>query len=251
MIDRHLEWDGCFNVRDLGGLATADGRHIRRGTLVRSDGLDRLTTAGWAAVRGHGIRTIVDLRNEQEIGPDAAPRPDGLVTVRVPIDDCADTAFWEYCWANELDGSPLYYGPFLTQKPARCAAAVAAVAHAGPGGVLVHCVAGRDRTGLVTMLLLALAGVRAEDIADDYELSAVRLSALYANLGVEDQAVRVERALARKGTTARDALLTTLAGLDVAAYLRSAGTRDEDLASVRARLLEPADGAAAGRPVLD
>lgn len=91
------------------------------------------------------------------------------------------------------------------------------------------------------MLLLALAGVRAEDIADDYELSAARLSALYANLGVEDQAVGVRQALARKGTTARDALLTTLAGLDVAAYLRSAGMRDEELAAVRARLLELAD----------
>jgi protein-tyrosine phosphatase len=240
MIVRDLAWDGCFNVRDLGGLATSDGHRIRWGALARSDGINRLTADGWAALYGHGVRTVVDLRNDEEIEPDTAARPPGLVTVRVPLDDSADTAFWEYCWANELDGSPLYYGPFLDQKPERCAAAVAAVADAGPGGVLVHCVGGRDRTGLVTMLLLALVGVSAEEIAADYVLSTERLRGLYAAWGVEDQGVRIRQVLDRRGTTAREVLLATLAELDVAAYLRSAGVRDDELASVRARLVEPA-----------
>ncbi len=241
MIDRHLEWHDCFNVRDLGGLATTDGRAVRGGALVRSDGINRLTAVGWAAAYDHGVRTVLDLRNDEEIEPDAAPRPPGMVTVRVPLDDSADTAFWEWCWANELDGSPLYYGPFLNQKPERCAAAVTAVARAGPGGVLVHCVSGRDRTGLISMLLLALAGVPAEDIAADYELSTERLRGLYAAWGAEDQGPGIQQALASKGTTARGALLSILAGLDVAAYLRSAGMPDADLAAVRDRLLEPAD----------
>jgi protein-tyrosine phosphatase len=241
MIDRHLDWADCFNVRDLGGLVTPDGRAVRRGALVRSDGINRLTAAGWAALSDYGVRTIVDLRNDEEIEPDAAPRPPGVVTVRVPLDDRADTTFWQWCGANELDGSPLYYGPFLDQKPERCAAAITAVARAGPGGVLVHCVGGRDRTGLISMLLLALAGVSAEDIAADYELSTERLHGLYAAWDAEDQGPGIQQALASKGTTVRDALLTTLAGLDVAAYLRSAGVPDADLASVRDRLLEPAD----------
>jgi protein-tyrosine phosphatase len=239
MIDRNLTWDGCFNVRDLGGLPASDGREVRWGALVRSDGIDRLTAAGWAALQRHGVRTVVDLRDEEEIGPDAAPRPSGLVTVRVPLDDVADTAFREYRRANELEGNPLYYAPFLDKHPGRCAAAIAAVARADAGGVLVHCVVGRDRTGLIILLLLALVGVRPEDIAADYELSTERLRSRYTAAGIEDRGPQIQRVLARKGTTARDVLLTTLAGLDVAAYLRSAGMRDAELAAVRDRLLEP------------
>ena len=108
----------------------------------------------------------------------------------------------------------------------RCAAAITAVAHAGPGGILVHCVGGRDRTGLVTLLLLALVGVPAEEIAADYVLSAERLRGLFVAWGVEDQGPRIRQVLARRGTTAREVLLATLAGLDVTAYLRSAGVRD-------------------------
>jgi protein-tyrosine phosphatase len=240
MIDRNLTWDGCFNVRDLGGLPASDGREVRWGALVRSDGIDRLTAAGWAALQRHGVRTVVDLRDEEEIGPDAAPRPSGLVTVRVPLDDVADTAFREYRRANEMEGNPLYYAPFLDKHPGRCAAAIAAVARADAGGVLVHCAVGRDRTGLITLLLLALVGVRSEDIAADYELSTERLRSHYAAAGIEDRGPQIQRVLARKGTTARDVLLRTLAGLDVVAYLRSAGLRDVELAALRDRLLEPA-----------
>ncbi len=239
--DRHLSWDGCFNARDLGGISAAGGT-TRWGAVVRADSLDRLTAAGWARLAAHGVRTVVDLRNDEEVPADAGPRRAGLRTVRVPIDDVADTGFWTWCRDEGLDGSPLYYRPFLDRKPERCAAAVAAVAQAPPGGVVIHCGIGRDRTGLVTMLLLALAGVAAEDIAADYELSNPRLAPLWALLGVEDQVPRIEGYLARRNTTARATLLEILSGLDVEAYLRSAGTTPEDLAAVRRRLVAPADG---------
>ena len=76
MTDRHLEWPSCGNVRDLGGLRTADGGRIRPGALVRADDLERLTTDGWAALEAHGVRTVIDLRNPDEVRGDGAPRPD-------------------------------------------------------------------------------------------------------------------------------------------------------------------------------
>jgi hypothetical protein len=224
-------------VRDLGGLRTSDGRVTRRGAVVRGDNLDRLSPAGWSALEAYGIRTVVDLRNDDELGHDGAPRPAGIATVRVPLDDAADTEMWEGFWADGLDGSPLYYRPFLERKPERCAAAISAVARAAPGGVVVHCGAGRDRTGLVTMLLLALVGVAPDEIASDYELSADRLPPLFAALGMDDQGPEIEALLARKGVTARAALLAALEWLDIGPYLRSGGLGEDDLAAARARLL--------------
>jgi protein-tyrosine phosphatase len=250
-VDRNLDWDGCFNVRDLGGLRTADGRSTRRGAVVRGDGLDRLTAAGWSALRVHGIRTIVDLRNDDEIEatPDAGPRPLELAAVRVPLDDLADTEFWEHCWSDRLEGSPLYYQPFLDRKPERCAAAVAAIARAEPGGVAFHCSGGRDRTGLVSLLLLALVGCTPGEIASDYELSSVRLGPLWAAREEEDPGPRVEERLARRNTTARALLLEVLASLDADAYLRTGGLSDDDLGAVRARLLGPPPRQFSTRPV--
>ncbi len=84
------EWDGCANVRDLGGLRTGDGRAIRRGAIVRADALDRLSAAGWAALEAHGVRTVIDLRNDDELAADRAPRPAGVTTVHLPLDGVED-----------------------------------------------------------------------------------------------------------------------------------------------------------------
>jgi len=62
--ERDLLWDGCANVRDLGGMPTQDGRETRRRAVIRADGLDRLTARGWSALVAYGVRTVIDLRNE-------------------------------------------------------------------------------------------------------------------------------------------------------------------------------------------
>ena len=61
-LDRFLGWDGCSNVRDLGGLNTRDGRQTRWGAVVRSDHPAKLTENGWSELYAHGIRTIISLR---------------------------------------------------------------------------------------------------------------------------------------------------------------------------------------------
>ena len=116
---------------------------------------------------------------------------------------------------------------------------LAAIARARPGGVIFHCTAGRDRTGLIAMLLLALAGVRPAAIADDYALSASQVGPLFAALDVDDSTAGIEAELRRRGTTARAALLGALDGLDPAARLRAAGLPDTDITALRARLLDP------------
>ena len=218
---RQLAWEGCRNVRDLGGLTALDGRTTAWGAVVRGDAPDGLSEAGWDALIAHGIRTIVDLRNDDERGP--APGP--VRVVHVPLDGVEDTDFWAEWRSGPQFGTPLYYGPHLERFPERNARAVAAVANAEPGGVLIHCVGGRDRTGPLTMLLLALCGVAPETIAEDYRLSGH---------GEGDDF------LAARGTSASDAILSTLSGLDVEAYLRDAGVSDAELAALRARLLAPA-----------
>ncbi len=122
----------------------------------------RLTAAGWAALVDHGIRTIITLATDgyPEEVQDTAPRPADLVTMRCAIEDFTDEDFVERWVLTELVCTPLYYGDALQRWPERHAAVIAAIAHAQPGGVLIHCKRGNDRTGIVSLLLLALAGVQ-------------------------------------------------------------------------------------------
>jgi protein tyrosine/serine phosphatase len=198
-------------VRDLGGLRTANGRVTRTGAVVRADCLARLTAGGWEALLAHGVRTVIDLRNDDEIGADAAPRPPEIRTLRLPLDGIEDREFWDVWQAGPQFGTPLYYGPHLERFPERSARVLAAIAQAPAGGVAVHCVGGKDRTGQITMLLLALVGVPPEEIAADYALSP------------ESSAV--------------EALTDLLGSLDVAAVLRAGGLSEEDEVALRERLL--------------
>ena len=223
---RELAWDGCINVRDLGGLDTEDGRMTRWGAVVRSDHPSKLSAAGWSALYAHGIRTIIALRTDgiDEEQPDTALRPADLTTVQVAVEDFTDTDFVRQWVDTALWCTPLYYRDALKRWPQRHAAAVAAVANAQPGGVLIHCRRGHDRTGIITLLLLALIGVAPAKIAADYELS------------VDPERDQLLRAA---NTSASEVIRDTLARLDVTSYLRTAGLSHDELNIVRTRLLEP------------
>ena len=234
---RHLDWVGCFNVRDLGGLPTADGRMTRWGAVVRADALDGLAAAGWTALVQHGVRTVIDLRNDDELGEDAAPRPPGVTTVRIPLDVSEDREFWTVWQNGPQFATPLYYRPHLDRFPERSAAVVTAVARAKPGGVAFHCGGGRDRAGQVTMLLLALVGVPAEVIAADYALSFERLPARYAARGEPDQGPMLRSYLEEQGTSAEAIIVALLDGLDVEEHLVRAGLSVDDLVALRSRLI--------------
>jgi protein-tyrosine phosphatase len=241
--ERHLDWDGCFNVRDLGGLRTVAGGETCWGAVVRGDAPSRLTEAGWEALLQHGIRTIVDLRNDDEVGRDAAPRPAEVNTVRVPLDGNKDREFWKDGWEHDPQfATPMYYAAHFERFPDRTARVVAEIANAQPGGVYFHCVGGRDRSGQVAILLLALAGVEPSEIAADYELSAPRLVRLYDAWGEPDQGPELAEFLAREGTSASELILSLLDGFDAESYLRAAGLESAEVSRVRTRLLGPDDG---------
>jgi protein tyrosine/serine phosphatase len=232
--DRDLEWAGCYNVRDLGRLPAAGGGQTRWGAVVRCDTLDRLTERGWAALAAHGVRTVIDLRTPGEHRVGTGHRPDWLTVLPLPLDgEPADAGLREYF------GTPIYLRSLLERRPDRCVAVLAALADAPAGGVAVHCVAGRDRTGIIALLLLALAGVDPHVIAEDYERSGERLRPLYAELGEVDQGGLALSRLTSRGWDARQALVDLVDGLDVVGYLRSAGLSAADLDTLHARFVHP------------
>ena len=183
MID--LAWEGCINVRDLGGLQAGDGAAIRRGAIVRADNIRALTPAGWDALAAYGICRIVDLRLQRELDDDAVGgAPVEVVHISVLGDfDKATLAYYD-ARLDEATDSALYlswsYGDFLERYHAEFALAVSAVADSPAGGVLVHCVEGKDRTGLVVALALRVAGVAIADIAADYAKSEANLAPRHA-----------------------------------------------------------------------
>ncbi|WP_417561974.1 tyrosine-protein phosphatase [Microbacterium sp.] len=172
-MQRALDWHGSRNVRDLGGLPTplsSNGTTIP-GRLARGARHEALTTQGWQDAETWGLRSIVDLRTPAEVGrrdhdPDAAV-PASLTITLAPTEDHAIPEFRDACFPI-LD-SPEYWAHNVRILPDHVRGALNAIAGAEPG-ILFHCSAGRDRTGMITVLLLANAGVPIDAIADDFAI---------------------------------------------------------------------------------
>jgi protein-tyrosine phosphatase len=133
--------------------------------LWRSASPDALDADGWTQVAQAGIRRIVDLRNAYEIGT-ADHRPDGFEIVCAPIEDPDDPAYtttWNWNWAH-----PDFFVWGIGHWPELWHAAFEAIADAPEGAVLIHCAAGRDRTGMMSAIMLELAGNDRATILEDY-----------------------------------------------------------------------------------
>ena len=171
---RTLDWGGLRNVRDLGGLPTPLARtgQTLRGRVARGPRRELLTAEGWQAASDWGLRSVVDLRVADEVGrrsgdPDATP-PSHLQVTLARTEDQDDPEFRAVC-VPILD-SPEYWQHNVRILPDLVRGALEAIAAAEPG-VLIHCAGGRDRTGMVTALLLPNARVDVESIVDDYAQS--------------------------------------------------------------------------------
>lgn len=168
---RTLDWDGLRNVRDLGGLPTnaSPSGETRWNRIARGPRREFLTAAGWFAAEEWGLRSIVDLRNTDEIGARASDPvvtlTETIVVAHTPLEDQTNPEFQSVCMP--LLDSPEYWQHNVRILPLLVRTALEAIA-AAPIGVLVHCASGRDRTGMICALLLANADVPADAIVDDY-----------------------------------------------------------------------------------
>ncbi|WP_191259783.1 tyrosine-protein phosphatase [Amycolatopsis oliviviridis] len=228
--NRELSWNGCVNGRDLGGL----GR-TRPHAVVRMEAPTRLSEAGWAAAWAYGVRTVVDLRDPDEREPDHAPRPAGITTVHAPLDPVG-TPFYERWQKIDHLASPLHYPAMLAEHPERVITAVRAIANAAPGCVVFHCAGGKDRTGLLALVLLALAGAAPEEIIADYLLTYERMKQRHDELGFRDQLAAVTDLVAARDTTIEASLTSTITSLTMPGYLLDNGLSDAELTALRARL---------------
>lgn len=230
--DRALAVDGLANARDLGGIPRRTGEPTPSGVFFRSENLDQATPAGWEQLYAAGIRTVVDLRQAAERATDTQPRPDWLATVHVDLDGLENTAFWADYWDNGLVGTALYFLPHLAAMPERSGAALAALATAGPGGVLFHCMAGRDRTGQIALLLLAIADADPDAIVEDY-LESVRLGGPRAAAsGRADEEPAIAELCRSLGTTPEGAFRAALDGLDLQPVLEATGLTGAGLSAL-------------------
>jgi protein-tyrosine phosphatase len=230
-VPRDHGWDGCVNVRDLGGFATPTGDTAFE-VFVRADNARKLTASGWDAAREYGIRTVLDLRSEPECAADPPAHVDFTHT-RVSLFDHFDgddsyraDLMERVANLGVAERHRVLYREALERDAVRFGQAVGILAEAD-GGVLFHCVGGKDRTGMLTALLLRLVGVSVEAVEADYVRSETRLARApdrapglnITPLGVIDHVVGDTEA--RHGS--------------VEGYLLHAGVHAEQLDRIRAR----------------
>jgi protein-tyrosine phosphatase len=161
--DRILRWDGCVNVRDLGGLPLAGGGETAYRVVVRADWLPGLSETGRRALVEYGVSLIVDLRPEREDLSDRyEPLP--VAVLRQAMDPRPVPAAWDWPSMREA------YLALADRYRGELAGALTALGKAEPPAA-IHCAGGRDRTGIACGMALWLAGVDPDAIAADHALS--------------------------------------------------------------------------------
>lgn len=231
-----LRIPGLLNVRELGGHPTRDGARTRKHSLLRSDDLAQLTDEGMQALADYGVRTIVDLRWPGEIA--AKPHPAALSARGVRCHRISLLASDEAQWAS-LSGAcakEMWKCAVLEHTRPQLRQVLEIIADAASEPLLFHCVAGKDRTGLIAALLLALADVEADVIAADYAESSSRLADAYLQRYPDLQRAEIFEALRcpEEGVHNMLSYLEEYAG--AAGYLRTIGLSDARIARLRARL---------------
>ncbi len=251
-----IELEGAVNVRDLGGLLTQDGRRTAGGRLLRADNLQELSPSDVAKlVRDIGVTTVVDLRSPNELeseGPAPLDAVAGVRHVHHPVlpEVGTNTDMIAEALLTKADrdksrypDDPVcgHYLGYLEDRPDQIVAALRSIAHS-EGAALVHCAAGKDRTGVVVALALTVAGVRPEDVVDDYAASGDRTDAVLARLrrsrtyarDIDSKPVSAHRVRPETMAAFLEQMRSRYGG--VARWLADHGFGDDELRLLRAKL---------------
>ncbi|EXG81813.1 tyrosine-protein phosphatase [Cryptosporangium arvum] len=232
---RAVPLPGTYNVRDAGGYATAGGGSVRRGLLIRADGLSGLDDEGRAQLAALGVRTVIDLREgaEVEVAPDAL----GDLPIRYRhLPAFAGVAAQER--PRSLQDA---YHLMVDECGDALAAVIPALAEPGALPAVVHCTAGKDRTGVVIAIVHALLGVGAADVEADYAATARNLSTGFADKirATMPPGEHTDAMLAEMLACPPELIRATLARIgDVEQYLTAHGLPPGAVAGLRAALLD-------------
>jgi protein tyrosine/serine phosphatase len=239
--DRHIELDGAVNFRDLGGYPAADGRQVRWRTLFRADGLSNLSDRDRGIVRQLGVATVIDLRTPVELERGRFPVEDIPVDFRnLPLlSTIPDPTRFEIV-PGLLATS---YQEMAREASDQIATVLTLLAHQASHPVIIHCTAGKDRTGVMVAVLLGLLGVPDAIVVTDYALSARAMDRLRQKLvATHPEAKDVINAADAMFSAAPENMASLLAALrseygTIEAYAESAGAGPDVVKGLREHLL--------------
>jgi protein-tyrosine phosphatase len=254
-----IDLEGAVNVRDLGGTPTSDGGSIVAGRLLRSENLQELTERDITRlVDDIGVTTVVDLRSTNEVTIEGPAPLDALPGVRhvyhpvlrefLDVNDTVKAALLTE--AAEADTArypddPMcgHYLGYLENRPEEVTGALRAIATA-PGAAIVHCAAGKDRTGVVVALALTVAGVEPEPVVADYVASTEKIEAIIERLARSKMYAGVSATPIRAHSPRSETMKAFLEQLDaryggIEAWLAGHGFGPDEVAGLRAKLRQP------------
>jgi protein-tyrosine phosphatase len=173
-VIRHIEFANIFNFRDVGGYAAHDGRTVQWQRLYRADALGWLAGDDLRIFRELRVRTVIDLRHPYEVEKGGRiPDAEGQSYQNLPIEGRR----WDVKVYDEESGVGRYlanrYLEVTEDGVANLRIALETIARAESAPVVIHCAAGKDRTGVLAALVLSLVGVSEDDIVADYALTGL------------------------------------------------------------------------------
>ena len=245
---RYLGLEGSYNTRDIGGYPIEGGGWTQWNRFLRSDGMHRLTNGDQARLTNYGVRAVIDLRTPQE----TVETPNvfaGSSEVTYHHCDIIGDAPALITPKQVLTGLPVAriahsYTTWMDHRQAQFAEVLGKLADPGFGPAIYHCAGGKDRTGIISALLLSLAGVGRETILDDYTLTSI----FHFRRSIMGGASAFEEPVESAGDYAdrycpRDGMARTLAHLDdnyggVEGYVRAIGLPEGQIDDLRRMLIE-------------
>jgi len=242
-MQRAIDLQGCLNFRDLGGYPTADGRRLRWRQLYRSDALHLLTPPDVARLRDElGVREVIDLRSTAERREEVAGPlgPPWFREHHIPLFDGEVRSAEQRADIRTLADRYFLMAEFAREAIGR----VLTVLGQSPSPAVFHCAAGKDRTGVVSAVILATLGVEDDLIVADYVATQAKLDAIIDRLmstrGYQTMLSALPPDTLHAEPETMVALLERVREVygSMRDYVRAAGVDEATLRSLETRLLE-------------